>query len=132
MPLVADGRVRGVQTRLSRQRAVKHQAPSVLFGLRQSAVGVERQNGYPNLMAPVKEPELERQSRRLAVPGSRFMLIAALMAAPGVVLIVLGSGWVWALGIALVALALAPTAVALGLLGSAGVARWASRERPFA
>ncbi|HZE05225.1 MAG TPA: hypothetical protein VE127_08380 [Solirubrobacteraceae bacterium] len=83
-------------------------------------------------MTPVKKPELERQSRRLAVPGSRFAIIAALLAVPGIVLIVIGSGWVWAVGIGLLALALAPAAVAVGLLGSAGVARWASRERPFA
>ena len=83
-------------------------------------------------MAPVKEPELKRQSHQLAVPGTRFTILAALIGAPGIVLISLGTGWVWAIGIGLVALALAPAAVALGLLGSAGVARWASRRRPFA
>ena len=83
-------------------------------------------------MASVKEPELERRSHQLAVPGTRFTIIAALLAAPGIVLIILGSGWVWAVGIALLALALAPAAVALGLLGSAAVAWWASRQRPFA
>lgn len=83
-------------------------------------------------MASVKERELKRQSRRLAVPGSRFTIIAALLAVPGIVLIVVGSGWVWAVGIGLLALASVPTAVAVGLLCSAVVARWASRERPFA
>ncbi len=83
-------------------------------------------------MGSVRKPELERQSRRLALPGARFTMLAVVLAVPGIVLIVVGSGWVWAVGIALLALALAPTAVAFGLLCSAAVARWASRERPFA
>jgi hypothetical protein len=83
-------------------------------------------------MTSVKQPELERKSRRLAVPGTRFTVIAAVLAVPGIVLIILGSSWVWAVGIALLALALVPAVVAAGLLGAAAVGRWASRERPFA
>lgn len=83
-------------------------------------------------MSPVKQPELDRQARRLALPGGRFAAVAAVLAIPGIVLIIVGSGAAWAAGIGLLAVALAPAAVSLGLVGSAAVARWASRERPFA
>ncbi len=68
----------------------------------------------------------------MALPAGRFALIALALAIPGAVLLVLGSGWVWAVGIALLALAIPPATVGIGLLGSAFVTRWASRDRPFA
>lgn len=83
-------------------------------------------------MDPVKQPQLERQARRLAVPASRFLTIALGLAVPAVLLLVLTSGWPWALGIALAALAVIPLIVGLALLGSSAVAHWAAHERPFA
>ncbi|MFZ0091903.1 MAG: hypothetical protein WAL63_20540 [Solirubrobacteraceae bacterium] len=76
--------------------------------------------------------EAERQSRRMAVPATRFALVSGILAVPGAVLLLLGSGWVWAVGIALLALAIPPLTIAVGLLGSAFVTRWTSRNRPFA
>ncbi|MFL5864917.1 MAG: hypothetical protein ACJ780_29840 [Solirubrobacteraceae bacterium] len=80
----------------------------------------------------VSEPELERKSTVFALSGVRFLVLGALLAVPGIVLIVLGTGWVFALGLALLALGLVPAIVALGLLLSGLVARWAARRRPFA
>jgi hypothetical protein len=80
----------------------------------------------------VPKPELERQSRRLARPSLRFLLIALVPAALGVVLMIIGSSWVWAVGIVLVVLAGPPGVVGIALLGAATVARWAARDRPFA
>lgn len=78
------------------------------------------------------EPGLERQSRRLGRPARWFLLIALALEVPGILLIALGSSWVFALGIALVALGIPFAAVGIGLLVSAGVGRWAAGHRPFA
>lgn len=81
---------------------------------------------------PTVDPQLEDQGRRLALPAPWFGLIALVLAVPGVVLLIVTSGWAWALGIVLVALAIIPAVVASGLLGTSTVARWAARRRPFA
>jgi hypothetical protein len=75
---------------------------------------------------------LERKGTRLQANGGRFLLLGIILAVPGIVLIILGSGWVFALGLALLALGLVPGAVAVALLLSGVVARWTARERPFA
>lgn len=80
----------------------------------------------------VSEPQLERKGARLQANGGRFLLLGIILAVPGIVLIILGSGWVFALGLALLALGLVPGAVAVALLLSGAVARWTARERPFA
>jgi hypothetical protein len=96
----------------------------------------------------VKDPPLERERRsqppqrqqqvpqrplhRMVRPALRFLAIAAVVAIPGIVLIVLGYGWSIALGIALLLVASAPTVVAAALLVSASVARWAARHRRWA
>jgi hypothetical protein len=79
----------------------------------------------------VRQPELERQAKRLAAPSLRFFALAFILGAPGIVLIAVTSGWPRALGIVLVAIALMPLAVGLASVLSAGVARWAARDRPF-
>jgi hypothetical protein len=80
----------------------------------------------------VSEPELDRQGSRLEMNGARFVVLGVILAVPGVLLLVLGSGWVFALGLALIALALVPSVVAVACLVSGVVARWAARHRPFA
>lgn len=80
----------------------------------------------------IADPELERQGRRLSAPVSRFLLIALALAVPGLVLVILGSSWVFAIGIVLVALAGPPAVVGVALLVSSAVSRWAARRRPFA
>jgi hypothetical protein len=80
----------------------------------------------------VPEPELERQGNRLEMTGARFVVLGLILAVPGVWLLVLGAGWVFALGLALIALALVPAVVAVACLLSGVVARWAARHRPFA
>jgi hypothetical protein len=78
------------------------------------------------------DPQLQRIGRRLSAPGVRFLAIGLLPLVAGVLLLVLTSGWPWALGIVLVALALAPLALGTSLLLGGGIAGWAARRRPFA
>ncbi len=59
-------------------------------------------------------------------------MIGAVLVIPGIVLIILGHGWVFALGLVFIVLGVIPSVVSLGLLGSGGVARWAARRKPFA
>ena len=63
--------------------------------------------------------------------GWPFLLIAALVAAPGALLILLGDGWMDPVGIAFVTLALVPAMAAIGLLVSGVVSWWAARDKPF-
>jgi hypothetical protein len=80
----------------------------------------------------VRDRDLERQGRRIGHPGLRFLLIGALLAIPGIVLIVIGHGWSVGVGIAVLLLASGPIVVGIGLLSSAAVSRWAARHRLFA
>jgi hypothetical protein len=75
--------------------------------------------------------ELDRAGRRLRRSGWPFVAIGAGVAIPGVVLIVLGDGWVAGVGIALVTLALVPTIAGVGLLLSGLVSWWAACDKPF-
>jgi hypothetical protein len=76
--------------------------------------------------------DLDRAGRRLGGPGRWLVLLAVLLAAPGVLLIVVGSGSVRGVGIALVSLAGAPGLAGLGLLLANAVAWWSARDKPFA
>lgn len=87
--------------------------------------------GAPN-PNQIPDPELEAQGRRLAVPAPRFLAAAVAVAGPGLVLLLLGHSWVFALGVTLVVLAGPPAAIGLALVAASGVSRWAARRRPFA
>ena len=76
--------------------------------------------------------ELDRQGRRLAAPSGPFLLIAVLLAVVGVVLVIVGSSGLLALGIVLIALAGPPAVVGITLLAAAAVSRWAAHRHPFA
>jgi hypothetical protein len=76
--------------------------------------------------------ELDRQGRRLAAPSGPFLLIALLLAVVGVVLVIVGSSGLLALGIVLIVLAGPPAVVGISLLAAAAVSRWAARRHPFA
>lgn len=78
------------------------------------------------------EPELERQAKRFRKPASWFLLVAATLEVPGILLFVLGHSWLAAIGIALMAVGAPFATVAVGLLASAAVAAWSARHRPFA
>lgn len=80
----------------------------------------------------VKEPQLERQGRRLAHPAWRFLLLALVVVIPGAVLVAIDNTWSLPFGIALILLASLPAGVGVALLCSASVARWAARHRLFA
>src|SRR5947209_19742043 len=82
--------------------------------------------------APIEDPALERQGRRMVRPALRFLLISLIPLIPGIVLIVIGHDGLLGLGIALIFLASGPIAIACGLLFSASIARWAARHKPFA
>jgi MFS family permease len=83
-------------------------------------------------MSSVKEPQLERQGRRLAKPGPTLLAIGLLGLIPGIILIVVGSQWVFALGLALLAVGSCPFVVGVALLLASVVPRWAARHRLFA
>ena len=83
-------------------------------------------------MSRIAEPELERTGRRLKRPAGPFLAIAAVLVIVGVILLIVASGWAWALGIVLIVLALPLATVGGGLLSAAGVSRWAARRKPFA
>jgi uncharacterized membrane protein len=65
-------------------------------------------------------------------PGGSFLAIAVCLAAVGVVVLFVAHGWLWALGLVLVALAGPPAVVGIGLIAVAGVSSWAARQKPFA
>jgi uncharacterized membrane protein YdbT with pleckstrin-like domain len=83
-------------------------------------------------MAENTDRELERQSRRFARPSRPFVAVAAVLAVAGIILLIVGGGLVWLLGIVLIALAGPPAIVGVALLCAAAVSRWAARDRPFA
>lgn len=68
----------------------------------------------------------------MAGPAPWFLAVAVTLAAAGVVLLVLGHSWVFALGVTLAVLSGPPAVVGLALLASAAVARWSARHRPYA
>ena len=76
--------------------------------------------------------ELDRSGRRLRKPGWWFLVFAVVIAAPGIVLIVVSREWGDGIGVALVALALVPAGAGAALMLSSLVAWWAARGKPFA
>ncbi len=65
-------------------------------------------------------------------PSKWFWLLAAGLAVTGVVLVILGTGWVFALGWVLIALGALPLVVAVALSAAGMVGWWAARGKPFA
>ena len=86
-------------------------------------------------MSPVQDPQLERQGRRLTGSGLRWLITGAVLAIPGLVMVVVGLiaaiRWMWPVGIALL-LSSVPLFVAFSLLSSGAVSRWAARRKLFA
>jgi hypothetical protein len=80
----------------------------------------------------VREPGLERTGRRFGHSGGRFLLVALVIAIPGIVLVSIGHGWGTGFGIALFALASVPAVIGIALLVSGAVSRWAARHKMFA
>jgi hypothetical protein len=84
----------------------------------------------------VQDPHLERQGRRLGRAGGFWIAASALLAVPGIVLLilgfVLGPRVLWEVGIALLLIGGGPAVIGISLVGSSGVSRWASRHRLFA
>jgi hypothetical protein len=64
--------------------------------------------------------------------GGCFALLSFLLAIPGIVLLVVGGSWLAALGLVLVALAVAPAVVGIALAVSSAVSRWAAPHKLFA
>jgi hypothetical protein len=65
-------------------------------------------------------------------PALRFLALAVLVLIPGIVLVIVGSGGLLGLGVALILLSSIPGSFGLGLLVSSSVARWAARHKLFA
>lgn len=87
-------------------------------------------------MAPTPNPPLDRRAdrlgQRLMRPAPPFLALACGLAVVGIILLIVASGWGWALGIVLVALAGPPAAIGITLAGAGAVTRWAARDKPFA
>ena len=87
--------------------------------------------------APLGEPDespgaLRRTSGRFHDAVATIALIGGVMAAIGIVLMVVGDGAADFIGVVLASLAVVPTVVGFGLELTALTARRASREGPFA
>jgi hypothetical protein len=78
----------------------------------------------------IKDAELERQGARMVAPARGFLLVAAVIAVPGILFVV--TGLAHSMGLILLAFACLPGAVGLGLFLSGSVARWAARHKLFA
>jgi hypothetical protein len=78
------------------------------------------------------DPQLERQGKRFVGPAAGFLAIGVAILVPGTLMVVVGHSWVFTLGIVLIAISLPFDSVAIAGLGSAAVARWAARHKPFA
>jgi hypothetical protein len=77
----------------------------------------------------VKDRQLERQGKRMEGPAIRFLLLALIIAIPGVIVAAIGP---LGIGAAILLLASIPAAVGIALLLSSGFARWAARHKLFA
>jgi hypothetical protein len=64
--------------------------------------------------------------------GWWFVLVAAAIAVPGIVLVSLGHGWSIGVGIAVLLIAGVPGTLGVGLLVSSAVSRWSARHKLFA
>ena len=78
----------------------------------------------------VEDRELERQGQRMMPPARGFLLVAAVLAVPGLLMVV--TDLALPLGLILLAFASLPGFVGLGLLLAGSVARWAARHKLFA
>ena len=78
----------------------------------------------------VEDRELERHGQRMLPPARGFLLVAAILAIPGLLLVV--TDLALQLGLIMLAFASLPGVVGLGLLLTASVARWAARHKLFA
>lgn len=75
---------------------------------------------------------LERQGRRLGKSAGWFLCLAVAFEFPGILLFVLASSSLKAIGIGLIGLGAVPALVAIGLFASMIVAGWSAHRRPFA
>lgn len=80
-----------------------------------------------NRSGGIDEPQLERKSRRFGRLGLRSFVAGASLGVPGIILVILADTWLFALGLAMVAIALAPAIVATALLLASAVSHWAAR-----
>jgi membrane protein implicated in regulation of membrane protease activity len=78
------------------------------------------------------EPRIEREGRSFVTPAVGVLMIGVTILVPGLLLVILGHSWVFAVGIVLVAISLPFDIVGVVGLGSALVARRAARHKSFA
>jgi|HubBroStandDraft_4_1064222.scaffolds.fasta_scaffold1108452_2 hypothetical protein len=81
---------------------------------------------------PLPETHFERHRESLLSPAVGFLTIGVTILMPGLLLLFLGQSWLFALGIALVAISCPVSTVGLAGFGSTLVARWAERHRSYA
>ena len=68
----------------------------------------------------------------MAAPGARLLVLGAVVAIPGIVLVLIGHGWSLGVGVAVLLLGSIPATIGLGLIVASVVSRWAARRKPFA
>jgi hypothetical protein len=73
-----------------------------------------------------------QRDRNLLANGAKLLLVGGVLAAIGIVLMLLLDGYGAGIGVALASLACVPTLAGLGLTGSALVSRRARAGKPFA
>jgi hypothetical protein len=68
----------------------------------------------------------------MARPGGAFLVLSSAVAVVGVILMIVGSGAVWDIGIVLLLLAGAPAVIGVAMLAAAAVTKRSAQRRPFA
>jgi hypothetical protein len=81
---------------------------------------------------PLPEADPERHGESLLSPAVGVLTIGVTILMPGLLLLILGRSWLFALGIALVVISCPVSTVGLAGFGSTLAARWAERHKSFA
>jgi hypothetical protein len=81
---------------------------------------------------PLPETEFERDSESLLSPAIGFLTIGVTIFLPGLLMLIFGHSWVFALGIAMIVISFPFGTGGIGGLASTLAARWAGRHRSFA
>lgn len=81
---------------------------------------------------PVRDRVLERQGRVLGRSAEWFLAAGAILAVPGIIIVLVTSSWVYGFGWALIGLGSCPIVAGIALLISSIVSRWSARHRSFA
>jgi hypothetical protein len=97
--------------------------------LKSPASGYARATAAPR---PLPENESDRGSESLLSPAIGFLTIGVTIFLPGLLMLIFGHSWVFALGIAMIVISAPFGTGGIAGLGSTLAARWTGRHRSFA